>query len=206
MKTPIQPIMASLKNYAGKIADSIVQYQSVEGITPSKSGLRVFSMVLKKLADTPEARTAIREMTDNALTIDLNEPADLKWSCALNATIYGLPVSIALSLKKRPTFERFLSSLSNEPDLDSAERSNRFGYQVKIAPEAPGNQLLASLACRARQIVWIACLSAAPTTAMIAGILTSFPSSVTHTGVVAAAIVGYALHRHLSRNRLLSDN
>ena len=203
-KTPIKPILESLKYYSREVADSIERYQMITGVTPSKPGLRVFSMVLKKLADEPEARQAISRITDEALAIELNKPEVRKWKTSLQASIDGLPVTISLSLEKRPILDRILSQVVGS-DLAPKDRNNRFGYRVEITPATQGNRFLALVANRARQLASISCLIAAPAAVTVCGILAGAPPSIVQPLIFAVAIGGYFLQQQLSSRKLLSQ-
>ena len=98
LNTEIKPILQSLGEYGGKLAECIQKYQGVAGETPSKEGCRVFSMVLRKVVSDPAASRELKRICDEALDVDLNSPQDKGWKREVVAHLSGVSTRISLSL------------------------------------------------------------------------------------------------------------
>ncbi len=150
--TALRPILESLKASAHKIPECLERYQLLSGMTPSKAGLRVMALVLKRLAtEDATARARLQEVCDEALAINLSQSLSDTWKREITLPINGVVARLSISVVPLSGLYR-LGAQSLAPDIPKSERKNRCGYKLEIRPEKPlENPMLYAIAMRLRQ-------------------------------------------------------
>jgi hypothetical protein len=220
--TEIKPILQSLREYGHKLSDCIERYQQLLGMTPSKAGFRVFSLVLKKvIADDPLNRE-LKTVCNEALEIDLRSPENPQWKRQVVVPINGVDTKITLSLTPIPLLSKAVLR-AMQTDVPLEDRHNRYGYQVKLEPEIANESVaLRSFKARMRQALALTALtgpmimttfalstvssaellpqlSAHPVIQELLGEATKFLMTA------SAGVASFAADRVIARRRLLSD-
>lgn len=133
--TELRPILESIRTYSASITDCIEKYQGLSGVTPSKAGFRVFSLVLRKLmADDPKSSAQLKSVCHEALTIDLAAPADPRWRRDLPVPVSGVPTKISLSITPLSLFARAIVQ-AIKTDVPTEDQQNRYAYCLTMEPE-----------------------------------------------------------------------
>lgn len=220
--TEIKPILLSLREYGHKLSECIERYQQLLGMTPSKAGFRVFSLVLKKIIDDVPVNRELKTICNEALDIDLRLPQDPQWLRKVIVPINGVDTRVTLSISPVPLFSQAILRTLHT-DVPSKDTHNRYGYQVRIEPEIARESLaLRDLKARARQAV--AVIAQASPILVIAFAVSLVPSSdllpqvsssprvqeglgeaVKLLAIVGAGLVSFATDRFIARRRLMPD-
>ena len=221
--TALRPILESLKASAHKIPECLERYQLLSGMTPSKAGLRVMALVLKRLAaEDATARGRLQEVCDEALAINLSQSLSDKWKREITLPINGVVARISISIVPLSGLYRW-GAQSLAPDIPKSERKNRCGYKLEIRPEKPlVNPLLHAAMLKLRQGVAVAgmvapmaasvwAMSTVPLSQLLPQISSSQAMQRGFVGacecliIAATAVVSYAAHQHLVNRRVLGQ-
>ncbi len=205
LNTEVKPILQSLREYGAKISESVEKYQGISGITPSKSALRVFSLVLKKIApDDPDAKAQLKTICDEARDLDLVSPANKDWKREMTLRLDGRNVRVSLSLTPISSFTK-LTLTCIKTDVPKEEVKNNYAYHLKLEPEVlRESSSLRQLKQTCRQIVTASAMGA-PIMATL-----SFVSELSFAAQISAVTATVAatalLLRHANAKMLLTPN
>lgn len=132
--TELKPILESIRTYGDSITNCITKYQGISGTTPSKSGFRVFSLVLRKLipADTV-GYSHLKSVCEDALSIDLMSPQDPSWKREVILPINGAPTKITVSIAPQPLSTRAILK-TVKTDVPAEYKNNRYAYRLTMEP------------------------------------------------------------------------
>jgi hypothetical protein len=219
--TELKPILESIRSHSTAISDCIERYQGLSGITPSKAGFRVFSLVLRKVMAADEVGSAqIKSVCQEALTINLASPADTTWKREWVLPINGVSTKLTISIIPLSTPTRAIVK-SITTDVPAEDRDNRYAYRLTMEPEAfRESPALRRLKGICRQCVAVAGLASpmaaaeyAMSTGAVAAVMPQLSGEsliqrgaleVAHFSVLAAiGVVTYLAHQAYNSSRLL---
>ena len=205
LNTEVKPILQSLREHGAKISESVEKYQGISGITPSKSALRVFSLVLKKITpDDPDARAQLKTICDEARDLDLVSPANKDWKREMTLQLDGRNVRVSLSLTPISSFTKLLQNCVRT-DIPKEDLKNNYAYKLTLEPEfLRESSSLRQLKQMGRQLVTTSAMGA-PIVATLSFVselgFAAQISAVTATVAATACLLRYA-----NANMLLGPN
>ena len=141
LNTDVRATLQSLKDHASKLPTCIEKYRILEGFTPSKEAFKVCELILRKqMGGDREAIAELKKISDEATQIDLKRPQEASWKREMSCSIGGVATRVTISLSPVSRLDRFVTSLIST-DLSKESRTNRFGYQVTLRPDAEVSRL-----------------------------------------------------------------
>ncbi len=205
LNTAVDPLLASLEVHRELIAHAVVKYQGISGTTPSKSALRVFSLVLRRLTPVEsDARATLSDICKEARALNLISPADKDWKREMTLMLADRPVRLSLSLTPISTFTKLTIQCLNT-DVPKEEEKNNYAYHLTLEPDvATESRSLRQLKQTGRQLVTALGMGAPTLGVSFAAAVNEFSLAGFVGAVVPTVTASIALVRYLSSRRLVS--